>query len=347
VCPLLIQNAAAEPCYRDHPGVRLGFTRYLGVPVRDSSGEVLGTLCFMDGRSEETLGRDDVELLSLLAMRASAELERERMLQERVAAERETAERLREVNDRLRAAAELKRRFIMTVVHDLRQPLASMRTLVHLLDVEAEATDRAETLSLLDQGTRSMSSMVDELLTYVRIESGHIPWRVDRIDVTAFLGELVASFAPLAEGRGVLLCLEVGPDLPPVCLDRTYLTHLATNLVSNALKFTAGKPEVQARGGGRVTVRARTVSPERWLLEVEDNGVGMSPAVRERIFEEFYQSPESRACEQRADLPPGRGLGMTIVRHLAARMGAPIAVRTHPGEGTCFGLTLPRELLHA
>ncbi|MCC2667908.1 MAG: histidine kinase [Armatimonadetes bacterium] len=347
VCPLLIQDAAAEACYQDHPGVRLGLTRYLGVPVRNSFGEVLGTLCFLDARSDQPLGREDIELLSLLAMRASAELERERMLRERVAVERRTAEQLREVNEQLVAAAELKRRFMLTVVHDLRQPLASMRTLVHLLGIEDDPTDRAESLALLDRGACSMSGMVDELLTYARIESGHIPWSVDRIDVAEFLGELLAGFTLQAESRGVRLTLDAEPDFPAVHLDRVHLTHLVTNLVSNAIKFTAGKPEVQERRDGRVTVRVRSASPDRWLLEVEDNGLGMSPSVQERIFEEFYQSPDSRACERRADLPPGRGLGMTIVRHLTARMGVPLTVRTRLGEGTWFGLALPWELVHA
>jgi len=345
VCPVLIQNAAKDPRYHGHPAVRWGFTRYLGVPIRNPEGDAIGTVCFLDNRSSSLLGPEDVEFLSILAMRVSAELERERLTDARLEEAQQAHADLAVLNAQLTDAAEEKRRFVATVIHDLRQPLATLRTLTYVLRMEEDEQERAECLELLDERATAISAMVDELLEYVQIEAGRIPWRAEPVALADVLAACLEQMAPEAEARGVRLLLETSADLGESRTDRARLCHVVGNLVSNAVKFTAcgagkGAP---AHGKGVVRLQASSSGSDAWTLVVEDNGVGMSDAVVERIFEEFYQAPTARTSEAGTGYPQGRGLGLAIVRHLCTLMGASIAVKSRPGAGTRFTLTLPRD----
>jgi len=345
VCPVLIQNAAEDPRYRGHPAVRWGFTRYLGVPIRNPDGDPIGTLCFLDNRSSSPLGQEDVEFLSILSMRVSAELERERLTEARLEEAQQAHADLAELNAQLTHAAEEKRRFVATVIHDLRQPLATLRTLAYVLQTHDDERERVECLELLDERTTAISTMVDELLEYVQIEAGRIPWHVEPVPLASLLDECVKKATPEAETRGVRLMLETSADLGESRTDRARLCHVVGNLVSNAVKFTAcgagkGAP---ANGKGLVRLEGSSAGPNAWTLVVEDNGVGMSDAVAERIFDEFYQAPTARASEAGAGYPQGRGLGLAIVRHLCSLMGASITVKSRVGAGSRFTLTLPRD----
>jgi two-component system, OmpR family, sensor kinase len=335
----LIQDARRDPALAGMRAVAAGFTRYLGVPVFNPAGEPVGTLCFLDGRSDVPLGREDVEFLSLLAMRVSAELERERAIEGRLAEERSLVARLEAMNAQLRRADEEKRRFIATVIHDLRQPLTAMRTMVHVLRSDLPIEERDEALDLLDNRLVAMSGMLNELLEYARIQAGQVPWHLEAADLGALLNDCLDGFASEAADRSVRLERDLDPALGGARTDRARLCHVIGNLVSNALKFTAraGRPE----GEGRVVVRARSAGEERWILEVEDNGTGMEAEELDRIFEEFYQGKTAREGGSR-DGGRGLGLGLAIVQHLASAMGAEVSVESRPGEGSRFRLTFPR-----
>ncbi len=175
VAPLLIQNASEQPELEGHPAIRFNLTRYLGVPILDSLGSPLGTLCFLDGRSDITLDDADIRFMSLLAMRVSAEVQRERAILERVREIRCAAETMAELNARLQATAEEKRRFVSMVIHDLRHPLATMQTLFYLLRTEEDPVERELYLDTLDNRAHSLAIMLDGLMQYQKIEAGHMP----------------------------------------------------------------------------------------------------------------------------------------------------------------------------
>jgi signal transduction histidine kinase len=345
----LIQDAAAEPHLQDHPAVRLGFTRYLAAPICTPTGEPIGTVCFLDNRSHELLSQADVEFLSLLAMRVSAELERERIMDERVELERAATARLEAVNTQLVRAAEEKRRFLSTVVHDLRQPLASLRTLLYVVRNEEDANERAECVDLLDERIVALSTLVDELLEYAQIEGGQIPWRLEEVELRDLLFGCVEPFRQEAALHGVQVVLETDHCLGRVQTDPAKLCHVVGNLVSNAVKFAAPTPEefVERMGendaaSARVVARAWRLEDGGWRLEVEDNGVGMPPDVAAHAFEEFYQGPQAHNAERNARSPRGRGLGLAIVARLCEAMGAEVALQSEPGRGSCFTLTFPQ-----
>ncbi len=344
--PLLIQDARKDA--HDFMGARLlGFSRYLGVPICRPNGAAVGTLCILDGQSDKILSQDDVEFLSLLAMRVSAELERERAIQERVAEQRVARERVEELNARLVLAAEEKRRFVTAVVHDLRQPIAVLRTLLHLATDEEDPAERRETLAQLDEGTRRLSGMIDELLDYARLEADQLPRRIETVSFGELIEQVVREHRPEAAARGIALDLHADPDLGAGQTDRARLDHVLRNLLGNAIKFTA--PDLTLRRSllrrkPRVTVRATSECELRWRLEVEDTGIGMDDSTRERIFDEFYQGPVPQQGERGSVFPRGRGLGLTITRRFCESLGGTIAVRSRPGRGSCFTLVLPRDL---
>ncbi len=178
--PLLIQNAAEHPDFCHHAVVGLKLRRYLGVPVCSPDGATIGTLCFLDDRTDELLCDDDIQFLSLLAMRVGAELERERLIEARISEHREHAKQLEET-------ALEKRRFVSMVIHDLRHPLTSMRTYLYLLRTEQNADNLAAHLDAVENRTRALSTLLDELIEYDQIEAGKPMLKIEKIDLSSLI----------------------------------------------------------------------------------------------------------------------------------------------------------------
>lgn len=328
VGPLLVQDATRHPDFLDHPANQFGLTRYLGVPIHSPQGEAIGTLCILDNRSEELLGEEDIRFLSLLAMRVSAEVERERSVRRQVAEHQAMAARLAEVNVHLQRTAEEKRRFVAMVIHDLRQPLTALQTLGYLLRRETEAQERDRQAAALENRVRALSHLLDGLLQYSEIEAGHVRLNLQEVELSSFLQECIEGFAQEGEGE-IRFRSEIEADLGAVRTDRDRLTHIVLNLLSNALKYTPR---------GSVWVRARSQGADRWLLEVEDTGIGMSEEVRKRVFDEFYRAPDMDVEK------PGIGLGMAIVKQLCDAIRGELTLESVPGAGTRCAIVFPRTL---
>lgn len=345
--PLLIQDAARDPRFATHPAVRLGLTRYLAVPICEPQGAAIGTLCILDDHSLEPLAERDVRFLSLLAMRVSAELERERSIEERLAQERTTRERLAKLNAQLMEAAEARRRFVAAVIHDLRQPIAALRTTLYLLGQENDPEERLVCLTMLDERLIALGTMVDELMEFAEIEAQGIPSQFEEVVVEPLLVDCVRDFHPEAACRQLRIILDIAPDLGRVHTDSQKLCRVLRNLLSNAIKFTAladpHRGQIAEAPSRTIVVRARTES-QTWTLEVEDEGLGMTEAVRERIFEDYYRGPEAHASETRSGMSRGRGLGLAIVHRFCADLQGAVTVRSEPGRGACFALCFPRNL---
>jgi signal transduction histidine kinase len=346
--PLLIQDAARDPRFAEHPAVRLGLTRYLAVPICEPQGTAIGTLCILDDHSLEPLEERDVQFLSLLAMRVSAELERERIIEERLAQERATRERLAELNAQLVEAAEARRHFVAAVIHDLRQPIAALRTTLYVLGNERDPDERRICQAMLDERLVALGAMVDGLMEFAEIEAQGVPSQFEEVDIERLLTACVHEFYPEATCRALQLCLEFAPELGLVRTDRQKLCRIVRNLLSNAIKFTAQtdphREQVAPERVLNLVVRAWT-DDQTWTLEVEDEGVGMTEEVRARIFEDYYRGPEAHAGEIRSGSARGRGLGLAIVRRFCADLNGDITVRSEPGQGACFRLRFPRNAL--
>ena len=241
--------------------------------------------------------------------------------------QRIAAQQLADLNAQLRAKAEEKRNFVNMVIHDLRHPLTTMRTILHLLSRERNQKQRLLDLKTLDNRTRALNTLLDELVLYDQIETGRSLLKIEAIDLAIFLPACVEEIVGHQEAQAVPVRCEIAPELGIVYLDQRKLQHILLNLISNALKFTQE---------GQIIVRARPENAVQWRLEVEDTGVGMTSAVRERAFEEYF-SESGRPHE-------GVGLGLAIAHRLSMAMEAKVTLRSLPGQGTLFQLVFPRCL---
>lgn len=227
---------------------------------------------------------------------------------------------------RLDEAFEGQREFIHEASHELRNPLAVIRTNleVTLSDPDASAEDLRHTAEVVQRSTERMTRLVDDLLVYAR--KGSLSLERDPVDVGLLVDDAVEEFLVTAETADVRL-LGSAPDDLWVMGDRLALRQAIGNLLANALRVSPADSVVRVRAGRE--------GPWIWLA-VEDQGPGIDPADQERVFQRFWRGD---AREGRAQ---GRsGLGLTIVRQIAEAHGGEVKLASTPGVGAAFALWLP------
>ncbi|PND36101.1 hypothetical protein C1O66_20435 [Paucibacter aquatile] len=222
----------------------------------------------------------------------------------------ETAPVLRELNELLAHEAQRldkERRFLADAAHELRTPLAAVNAQAHLLLSEEDGQARREAAGALKQGIARVSHLLAQLLTLARAEAGASaqPEQRSELDAADLLRGRVALLAGLARPRGIELSL-TAPEQLPFRLEREGFCSIVDNLIDNAIRYTAP--------GGRVEISLSLLPDQSLEFCVRDNGRGIAPDQRERVFERFYRVPGS--SEQ------GTGLGLAIVRRIADREGA-------------------------
>jgi len=235
--------------------------------------------------------------------------------------------------DRLAASFEKIRQFSTDVSHELRTPLTVIRGQleVALLTAQSEEQYRDAMTAALEDVER-LSQIVRALLLLSQSETGQLVLQKAELDLASMTWNMMEEFGVSAQEKGIRL----SADLPESCRilgDRIQLERLVSNLLSNALKYTAA--------GGKVHVRLRrdydipgAVEPPMVHLTVEDTGVGIGPEHLPHIFERFYKVPSP-------DPEKGLGLGLSFVAWIARAHGGSIDVQSRVNEGTTFTVTLP------
>ena len=223
----------------------------------------------------------------------------------------------------------VRRDFVANVSHELKTPVAAIRGLVETI-IDDRRMDPAHRerflLKIRDQSVR-LSSVVADLLTLSRLESQGGALERKPIDLRDPVRAAAAALLPTADERGVAVETHV-PDGPvTVAGDKEALCQVTSNLLDNALKYTAR--------GGRVWVRLRSEGHAA-LIEVQDTGIGIEPKDQERIFERFYRVDKGRSREL-----GGTGLGLSIVKHIARLHGGEVSVESVPGVGSTFRVVIP------
>lgn len=210
---------------------------------------------------------------------------------------------------------------LRAVSHDLRTPLATMRTAVDgLVSPGLSAEDRSSLLDAVDSSTEQLERLIDNLLDLSRLQSGLMrPTLVPR-SLDEVLPLAVAGHSP------GLVSLEVGEDAPLVLTDAGLLERVVANLVGNAVRHSGGEP---------VRVLAHVLAETVEVLVV-DRGPGVPPEQRERMFEPFQRLDDTS--------PGGLGLGLAVARGLAESVGASLSAEDTPGGGLTMVLALPRAL---
>jgi len=223
----------------------------------------------------------------------------------------------------------LRREFVANVSHELKTPLTSIRGLAETLLNGAleDAANNRRFVGLIDEDAARLSRLIDDLLELSQIESKASPLRLQPVDVRALIDELAGRFRRQLEERQVTLTVAIPADAPRVQGDPDRLRQIFVNLLDNAIKFS--------QPGGRVSVTA-AMAESGLAVSVQDTGAGIDSEHLPRIFERFYRVDKARSSEL-----GGTGLGLAIVKHLAELHRGGVTVRSEPGAGSTFTVTLP------
>lgn len=236
------------------------------------------------------------------------------------------AARLQEqVQETERASLE-KTRFLTTASHDLRQPLHAISLFGATLENQLQGKQEGTHAHRLMQAVNALSHSLETMLDVSRIDAGVVKPVLQSVPLDPVLLTLDDVFGALAEQRG--LQLRIRASGLHARSDPQLLSRILSNLIDNALKYTAA---------GGVVVAARVKADRVWI-DVRDTGAGIAPDQRERIFDEFYQ-----VGNPGRDRAQGLGIGLSIVKRLSRLMDHPIVMRSRPGRGTLFRISLPHE----
>lgn len=221
-----------------------------------------------------------------------------------------------------------KTQFFTAASHDLRQPLHAMGLFAEALRQRTHDPEVAHLVNSINASVDALEGLFSELLDITRIDAGGVQVNPQPVEIGDILRKLRLHFEPTAFEKGLALRLRGGQRV--VHADPLLVERILRNLVSNAIRYT---------NDGTVLVAARARG-DRVLLQVWDTGLGIKPEEQAKIFEEFYQVPNTPAVapHQRK----GLGLGLAIVKRLADLMGAPLTLRSTAGKGSVFSLLLPR-----
>ncbi|CAN5800258.1 hypothetical protein BH11MYX2_BH11MYX2_21610 [soil metagenome] len=242
--------------------------------------------------------------------------------------QRREAERLAGLYDQLRDEERRKDEFLATLAHELRNPLAPIRTGIELLQMGA-ASERVNVIGTISRQLGHMVRMVDDLLDISRIKLGKVSLNRELVSLSAVLESAIETARPLLEARGHELDVRLPDASVLVAADPTRLGQVFANLLNNAAKFTPV--------GGRISIDAE-IRDEEVVVRVVDTGVGIQGDMLLRVFEMFTQL--DRVTEHAHG---GLGIGLTLVRGLVEMHGGTVeATSGGPGAGTTFSVRLPR-----
>ncbi|MGZ8412786.1 MAG: sensor histidine kinase [Gemmatirosa sp.] len=328
----LLDALAAQPSWSDLPVVLLTSEGSLTQGVPAAAGALAA-------RANVTLLERPVRVATLATTLGAALRARRRQLDVRDhLAERARAERsLRASEERARAARReaeqanaAKAQFLAMMSHELRTPLNAIAGYAQLLELGLRGPvtpEQRADLARIDRSQRHLLSLINDILNFAKIEAGH----VDIVPRPILLAEVLATVEPLVAPQLQAKAQRYADDSAAcdaiVLADPEKVRQVLLNLLSNAIKFTPPR--------GSITVRCRAAG-QAALVQVIDSGIGIPAQQLDAIFEPFVQIERSFSSDHQ-----GTGLGLTISRDLARRMGGDISVVSTPGEGTTFTLTLP------
>ena len=308
--PILLRGPGA--------GMEERFLNFVYQPMRNADGEVEGVLVH---------GVDITDMVR--AQHTLADQARELETRAREAEEaRAQAETARAEAARANAA---KSQFLATISHELRTPLNAILGYTDLLSAGVPHTLRDETLAHIRRialSGRHLRDLIDEILTFSRLEAGEERIIREEVDVREVMDEVHALALPLARESHLRLDLRVPDSLPGLRSDPRKIRQILLNLAGNAIKFTHA---------GTVTLEVEP-GDDDLRFHVRDTGPGIAAEHAERIFEPFWQVDGGITRSA-----GGTGLGLGVARRLARLLGGDVRVESRPGEGSTFTLALPRD----
>jgi signal transduction histidine kinase/ActR/RegA family two-component response regulator len=290
-----------------------GHRAILAVPLQ-VKGEVIGAMSTAHAEIRE-FSQAEIDLLQAFADQAALAIRNVQLFAREQAARAEAE-----------AANRAKDHFLAMLAHELRNPLAAVRSAVVAAGLDAGRRDRA--LAIARRQTEQLARLVDDLLDVARVTQGHIHLRRERVPIALVIERAIESTRSLVEDRGHTLVVALDDPELAVHGDPHRLDQIVTNLLDNAAKYTPP--------GGRIEVRVEP-DGETLVMRVRDSGIGIAPGLLTRVFDLFMQGDRSLHRGE-----GGLGLGLTIVRKLVELHGGRVEARSDgAGQGSEFVVTLP------
>ena len=222
------------------------------------------------------------------------------------------------------AAEKIKNEFISTVSHELRTPLTAIKGWSETLrgdGIDEEMMEKG--LSVIESETDRLSGIVEQLLDFSRIQSGHIPMKFAETDIAAELQDVALLFAERARREDIQLTYVEPRTLPIIVADRDRIRQVIVNVLDNALKYSDA--------GGKVRLEAANMGKAVQIV-VSDSGVGIQKQDLPRIKDKFYKANNTR---------PGSGIGLALADEIVNQHGGRLEIDSEAGVGTTVTITLP------
>jgi signal transduction histidine kinase len=226
----------------------------------------------------------------------------------------------------------MKNEFVSNVSHELRTPLSSIRVFGEFMRRgRVEDPDKVrEYGSYIETESRRLTQLINNILDFSRIESGHIAYNFEAVDLEELLAGTLATFSVRLRDKGFEVRYD-GPEdpLPEIRLDANAIDRAVANLLDNAVKYS--------NGDRRIGVELSR-NNDGVAIAVSDHGIGIPHDELERIFERFHRVSTGLVHDVK-----GSGLGLTLVKHIAEAHGGRVTVESKPGKGSTFVIYLPVE----
>ncbi|MGM0771881.1 MAG: ATP-binding protein [Halobacteriota archaeon] len=240
-------------------------------------------------------------------------------------------EYLQNANRKLKELDGLKNDFVSMVSHELKTPLTAMKTSSEFMkETECSPEVREEMLDLVIRNIDRQSRMVDDLLDISRIESGRMKFNPEDVNIRDIIETSLQTVEKQANDKGINIKAEYPEESLTITTDKDKLIRVFVNLLTNAIKFTPHDGDVE------ISV---TDTGDHMQASIKDNGIGIPPEKRDRIFDKFYQV-DSTATRKAG----GTGLGLAIIKGIIDGQGGTIFVETETGKGSTFTFRLPKEM---
>jgi signal transduction histidine kinase len=290
-----------------------GFRSYMCVPLV-VRGRVAGAITFASAESGRSYEPEDLSLAEALAYRAGLAIDNARLYGE--------------AQDAIRVRDE----FLSIASHELKTPVTTLQLQIQSLRrrldsgrMEAGDPGLSKRLAISERQVERLTHLINNLLDITRITAGRMDLRIEEVDFAGVVRDTVARLEEGLARSGCALTLTVS-DPQRGEWDKLRLEQIVTNLMSNAMKYGAGRPIEVALSGTPASVR----------LEVADSGIGIAPENQSRIFGRFERAVSERNYG-------GLGLGLWIVRQIVDALAGTVTVQSAAGKGSRFAVELPRR----
>lgn len=271
--------------------------------------------------TQQALEDANINLEARIRSRANEVREINRELTEEIERRREIEQELQQAKAQAEAANASKTRFLALASHDILQPLNAARLYLSAMQPESLDAHHRDLTAKVDNALDSTESLLSTLLAIAKLDQGAMQPQLKHVSLNSILEPLVEEYAVLARQRNLKFRARLRPAV--VHTDPTYLRRIVQNFLSNAIKYTES-------GGVLIGVRMHGTKVS---INVWDTGPGIPESKQQEVFEAFIRLHKGKTR--------GVGLGLSVAQKMAEQLNCPLELRSEPGQGTCFRVTVP------